>query len=73
MELLEEAGVEPAYRLHGFPVVLAYFLVLTVSYLFMDLQTQKQQQSSKMVLKLQKDMEDQHKLQQEGKGSKKKK
>lgn len=73
MELLEEAGVEPANRLHGFPVVLAFFVVLTVSYLFMDMQMQKQQQNGKMVLKLQKDMEDQNKLQQEEKSLKKKK
>jgi hypothetical protein len=73
MELLDQGGVEPVDRLHGFPVVLAYFVVLTVSYFFMDWQRQKQVQNGKMVLQLQKDMEDQAKVQaQEEKGSKKK-
>jgi hypothetical protein len=63
MELLDAAGVEPVDRLHGFPVVLGYFVVLTVSYFFMDWQRQKQVQNGKMVLQLQKDMEDQAKLQ----------
>jgi hypothetical protein len=73
MELLDAAGVEPVDRLHGFPVVLAYFVVLTVSYFFMDWQRQKQVQNGKMVLQLQKDMEDQAKLKQEEKGGSKKK
>jgi hypothetical protein len=74
MELLDQAGVVPVDRLHGFPVVLGYFLVLTVSYFFMDWQQQKQVQNGKMVLQLQKDMEDQAKLQsQDEKGLKKKK
>jgi hypothetical protein len=72
MELLDAAGVEPANRVHGFPVVLAYFVVLTVSYFFMDWQRQKQVQNGRMVLQLQKDMEHQAKVQaQEEKGSKK--
>ena len=62
MELLDTAGVEPADRKHGFPVILAYFVVLTVSYFFMDWQRQKQVQNGKMVLQLQKDMEDQAKV-----------
>jgi hypothetical protein len=73
VEQLHQAGLEPADREHGFPVVLAYFVVLTVSYLFMDLQTQKQRTNNNMVLKLQKDMEDQNQLQQEEKALKKKK
>jgi hypothetical protein len=63
MQLLDAAGVEPVDRLHGFPVVLGYFVVLTVSYFFMDWQRQKQVQNGNMVLQLQKDMEDQAKLQ----------
>jgi hypothetical protein len=61
MNLLDAAGVEPADRKHGFPAILAYFVVLTVSYLFMDWQRQKQDQNGKMVLQLQKDMADQAK------------
>jgi hypothetical protein len=72
-ELLHQAGLEPVDRLRGFPVVLAFFLVLTVSYFFMDLQMQKHSDNVKMVLKLQKDLEDQNKLQQEEKALKKKK
>jgi hypothetical protein len=73
VELLNQAGLEPADRLRGFPVVLAFFVVLTVSYFFMDLQMQKHKENAKMVLKLQKDLDDQNKLQQEEKGLKKKK
>jgi hypothetical protein len=72
-ELLSQAGLEPTPKLRGFPVVLAFFVVLTVSYFFMDLQMQKHKENAKMVLKLQKDLDDQNKLQQEEKGLKKKK
>jgi hypothetical protein len=65
-ELLDAAGVEPVDRLHGFPVVLANFVVLTVSYFFMNWQRQRQ------VLQLQKDTEGQAKVQQEEKGGSKK-
>jgi hypothetical protein len=69
----QAGGLEPADRLRGFPVVLVFFLVLTVSYWFMDMQMQKHGHNVKMVLELQKDLQEQDKAKKQQVDSKKKK